>query len=115
MKGIMSGSVSVKENDKSIDQITDLLSSLDSFIERKNNVASKIKDLENKLLIFNVAKLDDLEKSLDKANLDKEDSESKISTLKSDMENDKRTIDRLTSDIEESLSQIMGTKYEIQV
>lgn len=115
MKGIISGSVSVKESEKSVDQITSLISSLDGFIARKDKVNSQINDLKKSLSNFDVSQLEDLEKRLDKAKFDKEDAASKISSLQSDVEKDRLLVEQLLSDIQNSLEKVIGVKYDIQI
>lgn len=115
MKGIISGSVSVKESEKSVDQITNLISSLDDFIARKDKVNLQIIDLKKSLSVFDVSQLEDVEKRLDKAKFDKDDTDSKISSLQSDIEKDELQMEQLLSEIQNSLEKIIGVKYDIQI
>jgi hypothetical protein len=78
MKGIVSGTISVKETDKSVDHITALISSLDVMISKKNNIKNQIQDLERQIVKFDYKKLEFLEKQQAKSKSDKDDSESKI-------------------------------------
>jgi predicted nucleic acid-binding Zn-ribbon protein len=113
MKAIMSGTVSVKETDKSVDHITHILSLLDGFISDKNNVHSKLQDLQQNLGIFDLRQLEDLEKLLVKAKSDKDDSESKIKTLESELQQQTEQRQNLVLDLEGLLEKVSGTKYQV--
>ena len=114
MKGIMSGTVSVKETDKSVAQITNLISLLDDFIARKTALQSQSKGLQEKLGIFDSRQLEELERQLERAKLDKADTESKIKTLQADLDNDYNQRQNLIEDLQSSLEGASGTKYTIQ-
>ncbi len=114
MKGIMSGTVSVKETDKSVAQITHLISLLDDFIARKTDLQSQRKDLQEKLGIFDSKQLEDLERQLERAKLDKDDTESKVKTLQTDLDTDYTQRQKLVEDLQSSLVGASGIKYTIQ-
>lgn len=114
MKGIMSGTVSVKETDKSVAQITHLISLLDGFIARKADLQSKHKGLQEKLGIFDSKQLEELEKQLERAKLDRSDTESKVKTLQEDLDNDYKQRQKLIEDLQSSLEGASGIKYTIQ-
>lgn len=113
MKGIMSGTVSVKEADKSVDQITHLISILDGLISKKNTMSSKIREVEEKIKTFDAAKLETLEKQIAKAKSDKEDSQTKIKTISSELEQKTTQKQKLLSELESSLERLDGIKHEI--
>jgi cell division septum initiation protein DivIVA len=113
MKGIISGNVSVKETDKSVDQVTHLISLIDGFIARKNDLKSQAQKLEEKLGIFDSKHLADLEKLLEKAKSDKTDAESKIQKLESELDSDKAQKQDLVEELQVSLERLSGTKYAI--
>lgn len=113
MKGIMSGSVSVKETDKAVDNITHIIGLLDDFISRKNNLKSQMEDLQKKLTIFNLNDLENLEKRLDKSKSDKEDTKSKIEKLEHDLKQQITQKNMLIADLEGTLERILKTKYKI--
>ncbi|HXW01755.1 MAG TPA: hypothetical protein VD828_00075 [Candidatus Nitrosotenuis sp.] len=114
MKGIMSGTVSVKETEKSVAQITHLISLLDDFIARKANLQSQHDDLQEKLGVFDSKQLEDLEKQLERAKLDSSDTESKVKTLEEDLDNDYKQRQKLIEDLQSSLEGASGIKYTIQ-
>ncbi|MGQ0605811.1 MAG: hypothetical protein ACT4OD_02505 [Candidatus Nitrosotenuis sp.] len=113
MKGIVSGTVSVKETDKSVDHFTNLISALDGLISKKNNIKSQIYDLEQKIMTFDYKKLETLEKQQIKSKSDKEDSESKIKNLESDLAQKVLKKQKLIGDLELTLEQLVGAKYDI--
>jgi hypothetical protein len=115
MKGIISGTVSVKETDKSVEHITHILSLLDGFISRKNTLKAQLQDLQQKLAIFDLRHLDDLEKRLSKAKSDNDDTRLKIKKLESDLKQQTSQRDKMVHDLENTLEQILGTKYKIKL
>ena len=114
MKGIVSGTVSVKEADKSVDNITHLMSVLDGLISKKNAIKLQIQEIEQKSKAFDVAKLDSLQKQLAKSKSDKEDAQAKINNLESELEQKTTQRQKLVQDLETSLQKLTGTKYELE-
>ncbi len=112
MKGIVSGTVSVKETDKSVDHIASIISSLDAMISKKNNIKTQIQDLEQQITKFDYKKLESLEKQQAKSKSDVEDSEFKIQALQSDLAQKTSQKQKLVSDLESVLERL-GTKYQI--
>ena len=113
MKGIMSGAVSVKETDKSVDHIAHTLSLLDGFIARKNAFQAQLQELRKNLEIFDIHQIEILEGRLAKAKSDKEDAKLKISNLEADLQKQTEQKQKLIEELERSLEQITGTKYQI--
>lgn len=112
MKGIVSGTVSVKETDKSVDHITSIISSLDAMISKKNSIKTQIQDLEQQITKFDYKKLESLGKQQAKSKSDAEDSESKIKVLQSELAQKTLQKQKLVSDLESALERL-GTKYQI--
>jgi predicted transcriptional regulator YdeE len=115
MKGIMSGSVSVKETDKAIDHVTHIISLLDSFVSKKNSLKSQLQDLQQKLTIFDLTNLETLEKQLAKAKSDSEDAKFKIKKLEDDLKHQMAQKDAMISELEDSLQRLLKTKYVIKL
>lgn len=113
MKGILSGTVSVKETDKSVDYITNLVSTLDGMMSKKNLFKYQIDEIERNTAVFDSGKLRSLEKQLAKAKSDREDAQIKIKNLKSDLEQKTTQKQKIIQDLESSLERLDGTKYEI--
>jgi hypothetical protein len=115
MKGTLSGSVSVKEVDKSVEQINSLIRRLGDFLVQKNKLIKKDQELQGKLGVFDIDAFDELEQKLQKAITDKNDTESKIKKLESELahETDRRT--EMVSELTRDLQSISNTKYLILV
>lgn len=113
MKGVISGTVSVKENEKSVDQITHIISVLGEMMEKKSQHASKIKQAQQALTTFDPARITDLEKQLEGAKTDKENAESKIRILESEMEQQKKQKEHLLEKITMLLENAVGAKYSV--
>ena len=77
-KGIQSGSVSVKDSNKSSLQIDETLSLLDSFIEKISAFHKSKNDIESQLSVFNNEQLRQKESTLNKYENNKSILESKI-------------------------------------
>ena len=115
MKGILSGTVSVKETDKSVGYITHVLSLLDGFISQKNKLWAQLQELQQQLVIFDLRQLEDLEKRLAKAKSDNEDARIKIKTLESDLKQQTDQRNRLVEELEGLLERTLGAKYTIKL
>lgn len=113
MKGTLSGAVSVKETEKSVEQISSLIRKLDDFLARKGKFAQKDKDLRGRLGIFDANALVELEQKLQKTLSDKSDIESKISNLESEMTHDADERAKMMSDLGRDLQSISNTAYVI--
>jgi hypothetical protein len=114
MKAILSGTVSVKESDKSVSQITYLISHLDEFVAKKTGLESQISLLEQKLDAFGEKSLGELERVLGRTRSDKIDSESKMASLRTDLDSVSTQRQKLVEDVAHSLGALGGTKYEIR-
>lgn len=106
MKGIVSGTVSVKETDKSVDHITHLMSSLDAMISKKASIQSQIQDVEREASLFDRKQLDALEKQLAKSKSDSEDTQAKIKNLQSELDQKSSQRQKLASDLESALARL---------
>lgn len=113
MKGVMSGTVSIKGNEKTVDHITGLISMLDTLIDRKHQHRLKIAQVKEKIGFFDSDGLADLEKELETAVADKEHTESKIKSLESDLEQQKKDSQYLLEHVADLLQTAVGTKYVV--
>ncbi|MBM3903868.1 MAG: hypothetical protein FJ357_01810 [Thaumarchaeota archaeon] len=112
MKGIVSGTVSVKETDKSVDHITHLMSELDGLIRQKKNTQSKIQEIEKQAFTYDGKKLDSLEKQLSKSKSDSTDAQAKIKNLQSELEQKSSQKQKLFQDLRSSLERL-GIRGEL--
>lgn len=115
MKGTLSGAVSVKEADKSVEHISSLIQKIDGFLARKNDLIKKDQDLHSRLGVFDIDAFDELEQKLQKTIIDKNDLESKIKKLESELVEEARSRTHVLSELGRDLQSISNTKYVISV
>ena len=115
MKGTISGSVSVKEVDKSVEQINSLIKRLDDFIVYKNNLVKNEQDLQSKLRSFDIDTLDELEHKLQKTIHDKIDNELKIKKLESELTQETNQHSQIISELTVSLKNISNADYVLSI
>ncbi len=113
MKGILSGTVSVKETDKAVDHITHIISILDGLIARKTKFQTQLEDLRKSAETFDIRQIETLEKRLAKAKSDNEDAKLKIANLESELKQQTEQKQTLLEELERALEQILGTKYQV--
>ncbi|MCH8915020.1 MAG: exonuclease SbcC [Thaumarchaeota archaeon] len=114
-KGISSGSISVKDIDKSLFYITETEESLDGFVNQISEYLEKYEKMKNNLNSLNSDELVLLEQEMAKNILLKEDSQIKSETFQSEMDEIDSKIPHLVSEIEEKLGQFSNTKYIVLV
>jgi chromosome segregation ATPase len=112
MKGIVSGTVSVKETDKSVDHITHLMASLDAMISKKAAIQSQIQAVGKQALSFDRKHLDSLEKQLAKSKSDSQDAQAKIKNLQADLDQKSSQRQKMASDLESALARL-GIQCEV--
>lgn len=112
-KGVQAGSVSVKDNEKTISNIDETISLIDNYILQILEFSRKKNDSEKKAATFSNEKLDRLEKELSKNMFDKQDAESKIQNLEKETLEINQKIINTIHDIETTLQAISGTKYHL--
>jgi len=110
-KGITSGSISVKDADKSLSQITETEEMLDGFVKQISNYSEKHEKMKNDLNSLNSDKLVSLEHELAKNTSFQKDSQLKSKTFQSEMNEIDSNIPQLVSEIEAKLRQFSNTKY----
>ena len=113
-KGIQSGSVSVKDTDKSLTQIDETLSFIDIFIEKIADFNSSKNDIENKLSVFSSEELRQKESQLTRHQNDKLDLETKIESRKNELQNTTEFIPKHIKSLESILNQISAVQYTIR-
>jgi len=112
-KGISSGSISVKDVDKSLSHITETEETLDKFVKQILEYLEKHKKMKNDLNSLNPDKLVSLEHELVKNISFKEDSQLKSETFRGDLDEIDSKIPQLVSEIEEKLRKFSNTKYSL--
>lgn len=112
-KSVQGGSVSVKDSEKTIANIDETISLLDSYVSKILEFSHKKEETGKKLDTFNNEKLERLEKDTSKNLSDKQDAESKIQNLEKELSEIKQKISEIIFDIENKLQTISSTKYKI--
>ncbi len=112
-KGVQSGSVSVKDTEKSLINIDETIEILDNFINRITGFNSKKQKLRNELEIFNISELEKKQSELSRAKSDQDDLENKIHIFENELSESKTKIPNIIKDIERRLREISSTKYTL--
>jgi len=112
-RGISSGSISVKDIDKSLSQITETEETLDGFVKQILEYLEKHEKMKNDLNSLNSNKLVSLEHELVKNTSFKEDSQLKSKIFQGEIDEIDLKIPRLVSEIEDKLRQFSNTKYTV--
>jgi len=113
-KGIQSGSVSVKDADKSIAQIDETLSFIDTFIEKITSFNISKNDIENKLSVFSSEELRQKESQLARHQNDKLALETKIESKENELRDTTELILKHVKSLESILNQISAVQYTIR-
>ena len=113
-KGVQSGSVSVKDIDKSLAQIDETFSFIDIFIEKIVSFNNSKNDLENKLSVFSSEELRQKESQLTIHQNDKSALETKIESRENELRNTTEFIPKHIKSLESILNQISAVQYTIR-
>jgi len=113
-KGVQSGSVSVKDIDKSLAQIDETLSFIDTFIEKIASFNNSKNDLENKSSAFSSEDLKQKESQLTRHQNDKLALETKIESRENELRNTTELIPKHVKSLESILNQISAVQYTIR-
>jgi len=112
-KGITSGSISVKDVDKTLSHITETEEILDNFISQVSNYYKTSQKMQNKLNSLMSDELISLEDEYTKNMSLKDDLQLKSKTLQGDIDDAEAQIPILISKIEKKLREFSNTKYTI--
>ena len=113
-KGIQSGSVSVKDTDKSLAKIDETLSFIDTFIEKIASFNISKNDIENKLLVFSSEDLRQKESQLARHQNDELTLETKIESRENELRDTTELIPKHVKSLESILNQISAIQYTIR-
>jgi len=113
-KGISSGSISVKDVEKSTSYLRETEELLGEFIQKINNFVEKKQEIQSKITEFDNSELSTLQKNLEKATTQKQDNGSKISSFKKDIDENHENIPKIISEIENKLKRFSNTDYTIK-
>ena len=112
-KGISSGSISVKDVEKSTSYLRETEELLGEFIKKINNFVEKKQEIQSKIVEFDNSELSTLQKNLEKAMTQKQDNSSKISSFMKDVGENHENIPKIISEIENKLKRFSNTDYTI--
>ena len=113
-KSVLAKNVSVKDYDKSIQQIEETINKLEEFLTLKDAFNKKVSSLESNLQIFNAELLESKERNLQKAKSNITDFESTSKKIGNDIEQNNAQINNLKSQIQTSLNKLSNTKVTIK-
>jgi len=112
-KNVISGSISVKDKDKTVEQITDIKSNLPELILMKNKFIEKSEKIKEKLSLFDHSKIINLNNDIKKNSDNLENNKSKITELNELIKNNEKEAPKLIFNLETDLYRITSTKYVI--
>ena len=112
-KGVQSGSISVKDPEKSLSNVDETIEMLDEFVKEKSEFSEKQDMLKKSLDSFNISELKQKEDVLSKTNRDKSDTETRIKRLDKQVEEIKDSLPQILMDIEIRLKRVSAIKYHV--
>ena len=112
-KGISSGSISVKDFEKSSYQITETEEALDGFIRQVDDFIQQRQHIQDQIDALESDKLSLHTRDLNTALYDKDNSKSKIRAIEDEINADHLLVPKLISEIEVKLQTFSNTKYTI--
>ncbi len=112
-KGISSGSISVKDVDKSLSYLTETEETLDRFVKQISKYLEKYEKMNDDLISLTPDGLVSMEHELAKNISSKEDLQLKSETLQGEIDEIDSKIPQLVSEIESKLREFSNTKYTI--
>ena len=115
IKNVKSESISVKNIEKSLNQLNQTISLVDEFIDKINKCSQSKIDAENRLSIFNYANLEKLELDLSKSKNNKNDTESELESIELERDSITESMTESIKLIESALNQISAIHYVIEL
>jgi len=112
-KGVESGSLSVKDPQKSLSSIDETIEMLDGFVKEKSGFTEKKDTLEREIDSFNIDELKQKESLLARTNTGKSDAESIIRRVEQEIEEIKKSLPEILMDVEIRLRRISAIKYHV--
>ena len=112
-KNVISGSISVKDKDKTVEQITEIKSSLPELISMKNTFIERSVKLKESLSVFDHSEIINLNNEVKKNSDNLDDNKLKITELQELIINNEKEIPELILDLETNLYRATATKYII--
>lgn len=113
-KSVVAGNVSVKDSDKSIELIEETIDRLDEFLKLKTAFAKKISDLETSLNVFDIKKLEEKEKELEKARSNITDFETSSQKIENEIKENESGHHTIKLEIEAKMTRLNNGKVIIK-
>lgn len=113
-KSVISGSISVKDSEKSIEQVQETISRLDEFIALKQAYSNKVSALEKELAVFDIKSLESKEHDLHKAKTDVTNMERIKKKLDEEVKDGNHTLTKNISHLESGVSKLTGSKVSLK-
>ena len=113
IKNVKSESISVKNIEKSLNQLNQTISLVDEFIDKINNCSQSKIDAENRLSVFNYANLEKKELDLSKNKNNTSDTESELESFELETGSITDSMSKSIKSIESTLNQISAVHYVI--
>jgi len=114
-KSVSSGSISVKDMDKSLEQIQETISRLDEFMSLKETYSNKVSTLEKDLVVFDINQLESKEQELQKTKTNFENMENVKKKLRVEINEQSKLLEKHISEIQSSLSRATNSKITLKV
>lgn len=112
-KGVLSGSISVKDVDKTSSQITETEESLEDFIQQISDYHKKYNEMQNEVRSLISNDLVSLESDLEKQTSLIDESRMKSESFSSEIDEIASKIPKLVSEIEQKLRKFSNTRYTV--
>tara|TARA_B100001964_G_scaffold235382_1_gene295391 strand:- start:555 stop:1838 length:1284 start_codon:yes stop_codon:yes gene_type:complete len=113
IKNVKSESISVKNIEKSLNQLNQTISLVDEFIDKINNCSQSKIDAENRLSVFNYANLEKKELDLSKNKNNTSETESELESFEFETGSITDSMSKSIKSIESTLNQISAVHYVI--
>ena len=113
IKNVKSESISVKNIEKSLNQLNQTISLVGTFIDKINKCGQSKIDAENRLSIFNYANLEKLELDLSKSKNNKNDTESELESFDLETDSIAESMSESIKSIQSTLNHISAIHYVI--
>ena len=115
IKNVKSESISVKNIEKSLNQLNQTISLVDEFIDKINKCGQSKIDAENRLSVFNYANLEKKELDLSKNKNNTSDTESELESFDLETDSITESMSKSIKLIESTLNQISAVHYVIEL
>ena len=112
-KGITSGSISVKDQDKSMQQITEVEESLDSLISRVASYSDKFNSLQNELKSYDLTEFNTKKNDLEKNSSLQEELQLKLESFQGEINEYEVKIPSVISLVQIMMQNYSNTKYAV--